>query len=202
MRTSGFGDTEVRGIYKITDYLVASLGLSIPTGDIKQDFQTMGITLRAPYDMQLGSGTFDLKPALTYSDLSSDALWNWGGQFSYIYHLGKNNSGYSLGDVTKATGWLQRAFGPASAWLRLAYTYTNAITGQDPAIVRTLLVAPSPDADANNYGGHRIDGFVGISMSKGPFSFGIEGGIPLYQNLHGLQLETDWFLTAGFQAMF
>lgn len=202
MRTSGFGDTELRGIYKINDYLVASLGLSIPTGDNKQEFETMGKTFRAPYDMQLGSGTFDLKPALTYSALSDDAAWNWGGQVSYTNHLGKNDSGYSLGDTTKATSWLQRAIGPASAWLRLAYTYTNAITGQDPEIQKLLVGAPTPDADANNYGGHRIDGLIGVSFLKGPFSFGVEGGIPLYQNLHGLQLETDWFLTVGCQAMF
>jgi nitrous oxide reductase accessory protein NosL len=36
MRTSGFGDTELRGIYKINEYLVGSLGLSLPTGDIEK----------------------------------------------------------------------------------------------------------------------------------------------------------------------
>jgi hypothetical protein len=36
----------------------------------------------------------------------------------------------------------------------------------------------------------------------GPVSIGVEGGIPLYQNLNGLQLKNDWYLTAGIQVMF
>ncbi len=207
MNTNGIGDTEVRAIYKITDYLVASLGLSIPTGDIKQEFGTMGRTYRAPYDMQLGSGTFDLKPALTYSDLSSDALWNWGAQVSYTNHIGKNDSGYSLGDTIKATTWLQRALGPAATWARLAFSNTGHINGRDPEIQillnpNPMIGASTPDADPNNYGGQRLDALVGVSFAKGPFSFGVEGGLPVYQNLNGLQLATGWFLTTGFQAMF
>ena len=60
MVTSGVGDTEVRGIYKINKYLVGSLGLSLPTGSINEKVDTMGKEYRAPYDMQLGSG--DLRP--------------------------------------------------------------------------------------------------------------------------------------------
>lgn len=205
MRTSGLGDTELRGIYKINDYLTASLGLGIPTGDIDQDFVTMGTKFRAPYDMQLGSGTVDLKPALTFTDLSDDAKWNWGGQASFTYHVDHNGNGYSLGDSTKVTGWLQRALGPATTWLRLAYNYTGSINGRDPEIDKLLdpvTGASTPDADPGNFGGHRIDGFAGASWTAGPFSIGVEAGIPLYQNLNGLQLKNDWYLTAGIQGMF
>jgi len=205
MRTSGIGDTELRGIYKITDYLVGSLGLSIPTGNITQEFTTMNMKFRAPYDMQLGSGTVDIKPALTYNDLSGDAAWNWGGQATYTHHIGRNDAGYSLGDNVKLTTWLQRALGPVSTWFRLAYSHTEHISGRDNEIQKILdpkMGAPSPDADPLNYGGERLDGFVGISFARGPFSMGIEGGVPLYQDVNGLQLETDWFLTAGLQIMF
>jgi hypothetical protein len=202
MRTSGVGDTELRGIYKITDCLVGSLGVGIPTGDIKQDFTTMGMKFRAPYDMQLGSGTVDLKPALTYNDVSNDAAWNWGGQVSYTNHLGRNDAGYSLGDTVKVNSWLQRALGPVSSWLRLAFSNTWRISGSDHEIQKLLTMVPTPDADPNNYGGQRLDGFVGVSFTKGPVSIGVEGGVPLYQNVNGLQLETDWFITAGLQVMF
>jgi len=205
MKTSGLGDTELRGIYKINEYLTGSLGLSIPTGDINQDFVTMGMKFRAPYDMQLGSGTVDLKPALTYSILSDDAMWNWGGQASFTYHVDHNGNGYSLGDSAKVTGWLQRALGPATAWLRAAYNYTGSINGRDPEIDKLLdpvSGAPTPDADPGNYGGHRFDGFAGVSYAAGPFSIGVEAGIPLYQNLNGLQLKNEWYLTAGVQGMF
>lgn len=205
MHTGGLGDTELRGIYKINEYLVGSLGLSIPTGDTDQEFTTMGMTFHAPYDMQLGSGTVDLKPALTANFLSEDQKWNWGGQAMYTYHIGENSNHYSLGDSVKLTGWLQRAIGPASTWFRLAFNNTDRIHGADPEIQKLLdpvMGAPTPDADPANYGGQRLDGLIGISFSKGPISLGVEGGIPFYQNLNGLQLKTDWLLTAGIQAMF
>ena len=207
MRTSGFGDTELRGIYKINKCLVGSLGLSLPTGSIEKEFETMHMTFRDPYDMQLGSGTYDLKPALTYNGLSDDGKWNWGAQAMYTVHLGKNTNDWSFGDSLKLTSWLQRALGPFTSWVRLAYNDTGRIKGKDSEIEKLIhpsmgMGAPMPDADPDNYGGQRLDGLIGLSFTKGPFSFGVEGGIPLYQNLNGLQLKTRWVINAGIQVMF
>jgi len=201
MRTSGFGNTELRGIFGITKPLVASLGLSIPTGDIKQNVEMMGSQFRAPYDMQLGSGTFDLKPSLTYNALSEDALWNWGLQATYTYRPTDNDEGYRLGNNIKLTSWLQRAIGPASTWLRLAFNDTGRIHGRDFEIQKlldTTTGAPTPGADPANYGGQRLDGLIGVSFAKGP----VEGGIPLVQDVNGLQLVNDWYFNAGLQVMF
>ncbi|MEJ2695988.1 MAG: nitrous oxide reductase accessory protein NosL [Candidatus Sulfobium sp.] len=207
MTISGFGDTELRGMYKINNSLVGSIGVSLPAGSIDQEFGTMGRTYRAPYDMQLGSGTYDLKPALTYDDFSGDEKWNWGAQAQYTWHTAKNDNDWRFGDNFKLTGWLQRAFGPATSWLRLAYNATGRIKGSDPQIQILLnpdvnIGAPVPDADPNNYGGQRLDGLIGVSYQKGTFSFGVEGGIPLYQDLNGLQMKISWLLNAGFQVMF
>jgi hypothetical protein len=202
MRTSGFGDTELRGVYEITKKLNASLGVSLPSGDIKQEIEMMGLQLRAPYDMQLGSGTFVLKPALAYSAVSGDALWNWGGQASYNYHIGRNDAGYSLGDTLKLNTWLQRAFGPAATWLRLSYTNTARISGHDGEIAKSLLWAPSPDADPRNYGGDLFNAYLGASYTKGAFSAGVEAGVPIFQYVNGLQLVNTWYLTAAVQVMF
>lgn len=199
MKTSGFGDTELTGIYKIANSLMGSLGLGIPTGSIDKRMSMMGMTFRAPYDMQLGSGTWDIKPSLTYDHVGDDAKWNCGAQASYNYHIGKNKHDYSLGDSIKLTGWLQRALGPATSWLRLAFADTGRIRGRDGEIAKILVDAPMPDADPRNYGGQRLDGLIGVSHQKGSFSIGVEGGVPLYQNLNGLQLKTKWFLTAGVQ---
>jgi hypothetical protein len=208
MRTSGLGDTEIRGIYKINKHLVGSLGLSLPTGDIEKEFVTMKRPpYRQPYDMQLGSGTYDLKPALTYSALSDDAKWNWGAQAMYIWHTADNENDWKYGDSLKVTGWLQRAMGPLTSWLRLAYSNAGRISGEDSEIKKLLdpgmkIGAPMPDADPDNYGGQRLDGLIGLSLLKGPVSIGIEGGWPIYQNLNGLQLKTTWVLNAGIQIMF
>ena len=205
MHTEGVSDTELRGLYKINKYLVGSLGLSVPTGSIKQTINMMGMEFRAPYDMQLGSGTWDLKPALTYSALSEDYKWNWGAQVMYTYHTSTNSEGYSLGDSFKATSWLQRAFGPATTWLRLAYSDTGRLSGQDPEIRKILdpiMGAPMPDADPRNYGGQRLDGLIGVNIVAGRLTFGVEGGMPLYQYLNGLQLKTKWVINTGIQVMY
>lgn len=161
--------------------------------------------------MQLGSGTVALKPALTYSQLSCDSLWNWGAQVMFNWNLGENRYDYTLGNTLKATAWLQRALGPFTGSLRFAFTNTGRISGQDAEIQKMLyrsdpddpwMFTPTPDADPNNYGGQRLDGLLGLSYAYGPFSVGVEGGIPLYQYLNGLQLKTNWLLNAAFQVMF
>ncbi len=202
MSTGGLGDTEVRGAYKINQVLTASLGLSLPTGSIDETVASMGSTFRAPYDMQLGTGTYDLKPAITYNALSDDARWNWGAQALYAWHTGRNENDWSYGDSLKVNGWLQRAFGPASGWLRLACSDTGSIRGRDEKIEDLQAWSPMPDADPGNYGGTKIDGAVGASFSLGPASLGLEFALPLYQDLNGLQMKTSWFMTAGLQVMF
>jgi len=202
MKTSGLGDTEVRGSYKINNLLTASLGLSLPTGSVSEEVTSMNKTFRAPYDMQLGSGSYDFKPAITYNALSDDAKWNWGAQAMYTWHTAENDNGWRYGDSLRLNGWLQRAFGPASGWLRLAGSDTGSIRGEDPQIAALQSWSPMPDADPDNYGGTKIDGAVGTSVSLGPASLGLEFGVPLYQNLNGLQMKTSWFMTAGLQVMF
>lgn len=202
MSTGGLGDTEVRGTYKINDFLTASLGLSLPTGSVDETVTSMGKTFRAPYDMQLGSGSYDLKPAITYNALSADAKWNWGAQALYVWHTAENDNDWRYGDSLRLNGWLQHALGPAAGWLRLAYSNTGRIRGKDGEIEDLQAWSSMPDADPANYGGSRIDGAVGASFGFGPASLGVEFGVPFYQDLNGLQLKTDWFTTAGLQVMF
>jgi len=202
MSTDGLGDTELRGIYRVNDVLTASLGLSLPTGDVSETVTSMRKTFRAPYDMQLGSGSYDLKPAITYNALSADARWNWGAQAQYAWHTAKNENDWRYGDALKVNGWLQRAFGPASGWLRLAGSDTGKIRGEDGKIRDLQAWSPMPDADPDNYGGTRLDAAAGASFAFGPASLGLEYGVPVYQDLHGLQMKTAWFLTAGLQVMF
>ncbi|MFA7383824.1 MAG: nitrous oxide reductase accessory protein NosL [Desulfurivibrionaceae bacterium] len=214
MKTRGLGDTELRAIYRFTDSLNGSLGLNLPTGNIEEEYTTMGTVWRVPYDMQLGSGTFDLKPAVTFSILSEDALWNWGGQAMATLRLGNNSEDYRLGNSLKLNTWLQRALGPAATWLRVAYTDTGKISGYDPEIQKAItdrngssanlryMAATMPGNNTSNYGGQRVDGFIGASIPMGVFSLGLEGGVPLYQKLNGLQMKNDWYCTVGLQAMF
>ena len=62
-------------------------------------------------------------------------------------------------------------------------------------------------AAANLRGGDRLDLLAGVNfigaagVLKGQRLFA-EFGVPVYQNLDGPQLETDWIATLGFQLRF
>src|ERR1022692_4874832 len=67
---SGIGDTRLYGLYSITKnediQIVASLGLSIPTGSInKKAFQVLYSDIHADYNMQPGTGTLDFLPEIS-----------------------------------------------------------------------------------------------------------------------------------------
>jgi len=221
MATSGVSDTEVDAMYKLYDdrklgKLVGTLGLSIPTGSTTQTIAMMGYNFRAPYDMQLGSGTVDLKPALTYNWVSDDVRWNLGATVSGIIHTDTNN-GWAYGNSVKLSAWVQHDFKndfqqlvPVVAWYRMTFTDTGRIRGQDPQISclntncfgSIYSEAPMPDADPHNYGGQIINAFVGAYYRYNNINIGLEGGLPLYQNLNGLQMKNSWQLTGAVQTMF
>jgi outer membrane immunogenic protein len=217
MVTAGLGDTQLYASYKIYDdrtygNVTGTLGINLPTGSTTQAIPMMGYTYRAPYDMQLGSGTFDLKPALTYSWMSPDLLWNLGTQVSGNIPLATNN-GWSYGNSFKISAWAQRAlFGEnLTAYTRWTFTDTGQIRGQDANIsclnfpcnpTYPWQWAPTPDADPRNYGGQVIMGFLGADYKYGKMSLGAEIGLPVYQYLNGLQLRNSWQVTTGVLARF
>ena len=217
MVTGGIGDTQLFASYKIYDdatygNVTGTLGLNLPTGDTRQQISMMGYGFRAPYDMQLGTGTVDLKPALTYSWLSEDAKWNLGGQVLGTIHLNTSN-GWAYGDSYKLSTWAQHAWtDTVTTWVRSTFTDTAPIRGADWLIscinfpcyyaANPMQVAPMPDADPHNYGGQILSFFGGVAVQYHAMSIGVEMGAPAYQNLYGLQLRNHWQITTGLQAMF
>lgn len=177
-------------------------GLSLPTGSISQRDDTPMGNQRLPYPMQIGSGTWDLLPGVTYTGNSD--RWSWGGQVSGVVRIGRNGHGYRLGDAFNTTWWGARQLQPwVSASLRLAYADWSDVHHDDSAL--NPLVVPTADPDLR--GGRRLDGLVGLNfvVPRGPLRghrFAVEAGWPLAQNLHGPQLEMDWQITGGWQWAF
>ncbi|MEM6624576.1 MAG: transporter, partial [Pseudomonadota bacterium] len=206
----GFGDVKVSALVRLYEDDVHKLhlnaGVSIPTGSITEtdDVLTpMGTRprLRLPYTMQLGSGTFDLLPGITYSGTSGE--FAWGAQAMGTARLARNNEGYSLGDGVDATAWASWSPVP---WIsfsgRVKGSYLGSIDGRDRNIV-----APVQTADPDNYGGTQITMFGGINLAgQSGFLRGqrlaLEVGVPVYRDLNGPQMETDWTVTVGYQIAF
>ncbi|MEM0928631.1 MAG: transporter [Pseudomonadota bacterium] len=210
--SSGFGDTTVAAIVGLDKgekegrQLNVNFGVSLPTGSITETddvFTPMGMTptLRLPYPMQLGSGTYDLKPGVTYRD--REGAISWGAQTTATLRTGENDEGYTLGDRYEGTAWLGYAFDHSAAgFLRLKAASQGKIDGIDPRIV-----APVQTADPDNLGGDTVEVFFGLNLAgqegwlKG-HRFAVEAGLPLYRDLNGPQLETDFTLTVGWQKSF
>ena len=148
-KSSGWGDTKISALISLHNGnahgLQVNLGASIPTGSTTKS-NNMG--MRLAYPMQLGSGTYDLEPGITYNG-KNDFL-KWGGQIKGVFHLSDNDEGYTLGDQVIASSWASYRVNP---WLatavRLTYTDTKNIDGIDGSIVSGI----SPQARRNNYRG-------------------------------------------------
>ena len=152
--------------------------------------------------MQLGSGTYDLMPGLTY--LGNNDMLSWGAQGVGTIRLSDNDNDYSLGDRFNLTSWIVKEWtSQFSSSLRVNGEWWSNIDGSDRKLSP---MAPNmvPTADPDKRAGRRFDLLVGASFSpdSGWFAgqrIAAEFGAPVYQNLDGPQLETDWTVTVGWQ---
>lgn len=205
-KASGPGDTKLYAMYALlnghTHGLVLSLGLNLPTGSIqvKGDDMSMQPGQRLPYMMQLGSGTYDLMPGLTYL-LKKDKLC-WGTQVAGTWRRGYNAVGYALGNDVTATTWLAYQFLPwLSTSARAEGFAGDRIYGRD----KTLFEVMEPDAKVTSYGGQRASAYAGLNFYWKKLSnsrFTVEYGQPFYQSLNGPQLATRSVLYAGWGISF
>lgn len=213
-KTSGFGDIRLGSLVRLYAFEAPSIGshrfhfnagVSLPTGDIKATGATpLGVT-RLPYPMQLGSGTVDLMPGLTYAGSLNDV--SWGVQSVGTIRLGDNNQGYALGDeyYVSAYGAYQWVKWVSNS-VRLKWKHWANNEGRDPNIsTRNPMNVPLvPTADSNRRGGERLDILLGMNIlfpevMELENHLGVEVGLPLYQKLNGPQLESDYSFFVGWQ---
>jgi hypothetical protein len=159
----------------------------------------MMMEMRSAYGMQLGTGTYDLLPSLTY--LGSAGRLGWGAQMKARIALeNENDEDYRWGELYEATAWLSYKLADGlSGTASLAASTQDEIHGADSQIGGAF-----QGTYPEYYGVERIEAFRGlnghIALGHGTMArVGIEAGVPLYQNLNGPQLERDWSLalTAG-----
>ncbi len=203
----GFGDTEVTGLYALwrqehhRGHL--NLGLSLPTGSTDETFTNHhGSVLRLPYNMQLGSGTYDPIIGLTVTGESGD--YGWGAQTLNYIRLGKNNEGYRQGNKYTLSGWVARNMTEfLSVSFRLEGEAWDDVHGRDSGLPLTAIAGADPDEQA----GERLLAHVGLNLlaKDGPLAghrLAAEFGVPVYERFDGPQPDTDYRLTLGWQWAF
>lgn len=209
-KSSGLGDVSLTALYRFAtpgrQRVHAGLGMSFPTGSITE----MGVTpmsapneVQLPYPMQTGSGTFDVKPSLTY--LGQADSWSWGGQANSTVRLGENDQMYRLGNVYAGTIWGARKLGDAvSGSIRTEARNWGNIDGASPVYNMMVMGNMVPTVFPDLRAGTRVDVGAGLNvlLPHGVLEglrFAAEATMPVYQSLDGPQLETDFSVMFGLQ---
>jgi hypothetical protein len=204
----GVGDTGIYALFKLWDqsgqHLNLSLGGTAPTGDVTIKLRT---TAHNPtydtlihYGMQLGTGTWDFKPSLTYTGEMAQLFW--GGQLTGTKRLeNRNESNYALGDIFQSSVWGGYQW---THWLsttaRGIYNQQGAVSGHYlPVLTRTdggpftpMHIGPF-DSPAN-YGGRFVDVGLGINVTVPGGTFAgntvkFEWLQPVHTDYNGYQLD-------------
>jgi hypothetical protein len=196
--TEAWGDTIFGPEIRLADgpnyHLQVSPMISAPTGRV--DFQTDGVFTH--YGMQLGSGTWDFWPSITYTG-RADRL-AWGAQLLGIVRLeDENESGYRLGDVFQGTFWGSYRFANwISASLRGLYAEQGKVEGHYNGPHNHS----SPPDLQFNYGGRFWDIGFGVNtvVPSGPLKglrLSAEWLQPVMDDPNGYQLEREGTLWAN-----
>lgn len=207
--TGGIGDTVVAGLVNLhqgpVHRLHAGLGVSMPTGNVDEElrrtFRNDGGLIH--FHMQLGSGTWDLLPSLTYTGM--DQRWYWGAQLTGTARLEHHNeSGYRLGNVVQVSSWGGYQLNDwLSTSLRGIFTDRGTIRGDfDEYNSKT-----GPMDFPENQGGQYWDMAMGLAFTvpSGRFAgntLNLEWQQPLSDDVNGFQRERDGTLSASWTISF
>lgn len=203
--SAGIGDLKTNVLVPIVKknhhQLITKMGVSWPTGSIDQkDTTPAGKQRQLPYPMQLGSGTYDLLPGITYTGYTDH--FSFGVQSGATIRTGRNSRDYRLGNRVYITPWVATKINKyLSTSVRLDGQAWGNITGRD----NDLNPAMVPTANTNLQRGRRLDLKFGVNLLAPQKSIlknqrlAVEVGFPVYQKLNGPQLKTSFLLTAGWQ---
>jgi len=207
--SSGLGDSKLYAVYSLLNkgvhHLILSAGVNLPTGSIRvkgADDDMMYAGSRLPYMMQLGSGTVDFMPGVTY--LMKADKFSYSGQFTTVLRPFNNALNYHLGNEYVLNAWAAYQWLPwISTSLRAEGNYVNTISGQDASLFSII----EPSADPLNYGGQNVNAYLGLNfyLDRGFLKnnkLSIEYGMPVYQNVNGIQLAAKSTVYAGWLISF
>ena len=230
MESAGLGDLRLSALIPLlntsnADFLL-NAGVSIPTGAITVEGSHGGSEVTVlPYPMQLGSGSFELRPGATFA--ATHGSWSYGLQTRSAIPLNKNSQDYRLAPTIGSTLWGARRLndwlsvslrGSLETWGNIT-TFTEHTETESHEHTAHSHAAPagttqpaymSSTMDPNLQGGTRgslsagmnlifPDRFSGILAGQ---RFAVEFQMPVYQNLDGPQMPLTWTIVAGWQYTF
>jgi hypothetical protein len=206
--TEGFGDTTVKAtktFLRQSGIYVGEFGFILPTGSVTE--KNIRGNFNYPYNMQLGSGTYDFMASGTY--LKMVGKHQLGAFGMATVRTGQNSEGYRRGDEFIAKTWYSYMVNPyLSPGVWANYQNIQGIIGRDRDFDGANRAFSDPllrfyysprtfwDVTANVSGNYPITSGLKV---KGML------GAPLAQhsyNKDDVQLYTQWFMQAGLEGSF
>ncbi|QDS94442.1 hypothetical protein FF011L_32210 [Roseimaritima multifibrata] len=201
---SGFGDTTFGALLRlysdVDDDLIFNLAGSVPTGRIYRttSVPTGGMMEQPmPYPMRLGSGTFNAKPGITWKHYFETG--SFGTQLQTDLPIGRNYRDYAVSDEFRLNTWYSQVLNQyLAASIRLENLWRTNYTGADPM---TPDMGISTNVESFR-GGYTCNLGLGTSALIKGHLLSTEFVPTLYQDLNGIQLETDWTFIASWSKSF
>jgi hypothetical protein len=214
MESQGLGDSMIMTKYLLfaddplipTHQFSALVSLNLPTGSLNKRNRDHPLAARQdellPYSMQLGSGTVDPTFGILYQG-SRSPFW-WGLNQSYTGRWYENRRDYRMGDEARidAYGMFQARYNLVFQfqlngrwWGKIRGEMDEAKSGESGRAMQGNPNSPyaTPLWDTDNYGGYELLTSFGVQWQPIPFHIiDLQAGIPVYQDLNGPQLETDY----------
>ncbi|MFZ2168894.1 MAG: hypothetical protein WAW61_04565, partial [Methylococcaceae bacterium] len=207
--TGGIGDTGMYAMVKLFDkpghHIHGTLGVTAPTGDVNIKFRdTHRIDIGFQhYGMQLGSGTWDFKPSITYTGKMD--RFSWGAQLNGTVRLADNNeSGFAFGDIFQSTAWgSYNLLDWLSASVRGVYTVQGSIRGEYNGTFNPLGPQDYPSSHGGRYWdvGFGLNAYVPTGDLQGN-NLSFEWIQPVSDDVNGYQLPRDGALSATWSYAF
>jgi len=196
--TSGIGDMQLLMTNRLTRTnrtdVNLTLGVNLPLGSIDE---TDGINDMsgnegiAPYNMQLGSGTYDIITQLAFAGFYYGL--DYGFNIYRITRTGLNPQYYNLGDNLKITGWAHYTYSFGTQLrMGLIQNVSSPIEGRDERV-----------SDNTRYsGGKRFDVLFGLGQKIGSFGIYVDYAYPVLQYVNGVQMKTTGIVSGKIEYTF
>ncbi|MAF31667.1 MAG: hypothetical protein CMF60_05630 [Magnetococcales bacterium] len=203
--SEGMGDTKISLIDNLTRYgfnkWTTMVTLSLPTGKTDQEANTpMGANTRLPYPMQLGSGTYDITPAVTYQ--CNCKGFDYGAQAYATFRINDNEEDYRLGNQFGFKAWVGKNFTDSlAAGATFNWTTQNNLSGEDDNLNPNMVVT----ADKRNTGYDLASLTLDVAYKPAVLN-GLElvssYEEPIYQDVNGIQMHRQRTFSLGLRKTF
>lgn len=209
-RARGIGDTTLHANYlfytKDHHSLYTGFGVSLPTGAInKTDFSPMMMmNALLPYPMQLGTGTVNLHPVITYIWSNTATKNNFGVNANAVFHVGRNYRGYRFGDEQTVLAWFSHGWNDSfSTEVTLNGYHRGNIHGSDSGLNPMASPTANPKMQEKTVASLSVSAELYAPQGK------LKGnrltasiGKPFYEEFTGPQLRTKWFFELAWKYTF